>query len=171
MVFVYGTSGTKEENDWAMAKAKYDAEMWYYRANGSVDIIADINFKPAHYPDRGIIVYGNANTNCAWTELLSECPIQVRKGSIMFGSKEITGDNYGAYLMYPRRDSKVASVAAIAGTGMRGMHAADANQYFAGGSGFPDYLIFSSEMMRDGIKGILQAGFFDNNWKLTKAVY
>ena len=43
MVFVYGTSGTKEENDWSYNKARYDAETWYYRGNGAVDMIADKN--------------------------------------------------------------------------------------------------------------------------------
>jgi hypothetical protein len=44
MMFVYGTKGTKEENAWAYAKARYDAEVWWYRGNGAVDVIADTDF-------------------------------------------------------------------------------------------------------------------------------
>ena len=47
------------------------------------------------------------------------------------------------------------------------MNAANANQYFAGGSGFPDYMIFRMNMLQDGVNGIEMAGFFDNEWKLT----
>ena len=166
MVFVYGTTGTKEENEWSMAKARYDAEMWYYRANGSVDMKADKNFNPSDFPDRGVIIYGNANTNSAWSKLLSDCPVQVNRGRMSYGKEQIMGDNLGAYIVYPRKDSKVASVAAIAGTGLPGMHAADANQYFTGGSGFPDFIIFSSDMLKEGIKGIKYAGFYNNNWEL-----
>ena len=166
MVFVYGTTGTREENEWSMAKARYDAEMWYYRANGSVDMITDKNFTPADYPDRGVIIYGSASTNSAWSKLLSDCPVQVYRGIISYGKEQITGDNHGVYLVYPRKDSNVASVAAIAGTGLPGMHAADANQYFTGGSGFPDFMIFSSDMLKNGVAGIKYAGFFNNNWKL-----
>jgi poly(3-hydroxybutyrate) depolymerase len=167
MVFVYGTTGTKDENEWSLAKARYDAETWYIRANGAVDIIADRNFSPSDFPDRGIIIYGNSTTNAAWKLVLAECPIQVSRGSILVGSERISGSNYGAYIMYPRKDSKTASVSAISGTGPEGMHAAGANQYFAGGSGFPDYMIFSSGMLEKGVEGVVRAGYYGNNWDLT----
>jgi hypothetical protein len=64
------------------------------------------------------------------------------------------------------KNSPVTSVGVVAGTGIEGMQAANANQYFAGGSGFPDFMIFRLDMLRDGSKGIVTAGFFDNNWKL-----
>lgn len=166
MVFVYGTIGNAQENAWSLAKARFDAETWYYRGNGAVDIVSDEEFNTAQYPDRGIIIYGNSSTNSAWGKMLSKCPIQVTRGSIKFGDKELKGDNLGAYLMYPRSDSKTASVAAITGTGLSGMHAADANQYFSGGSGFPDYMIFSDKLLKEGVKGVVHAGFYNNNWDL-----
>ncbi|HNQ38161.1 MAG TPA: alpha/beta hydrolase-fold protein [Prolixibacteraceae bacterium] len=166
MVFVYGTSGTREENAWAEAKARFDAETWYYRGNGSVDIVADRDFKPADYSDRGIILFGNAVTNSAWAPLLGSCPIQVTRGSLTMGGKTYSGDHLGAYLMYPRPGSDTLTVGAITGTGLPGMRAAYANQYFTGGSGFPDFMIFTTGMVRDGVSGILEAGFFDNHWKL-----
>ena len=166
MVFVFGTTGSTEENAWSLARAKYDAEMWYYRANGAVDIVADKVFKPEDYPDRGIIIYGNASTNTAWNKMLAECPIQVTRGNVRIGSENFTGDNYGAYLMYPRRDSKIASVAAVTGSGLPGMHAAEANQYLTGGSGFPDYLIFTPDMPKKGIDGVLRTGYYTNDWQI-----
>ncbi len=166
MVFVYGTTGNAQENAWSLAKARFDAETWYYRGNGAVDIVSDKEFSPANYPDRGIIIYGNSSTNSAWNKMLAKCPIQVSRGSIKIGGKELKGENLGAYVMYPRSDSKTASVAAITGTGPAGMHAADANQYFSGGSGFPDYMIFTDELLKSGVKGVLNAGFYNNNWEL-----
>src|SRR5207244_9792421 len=52
MVFVYGTKGSAEENAWAYAKARYDAETFWYRGNGAVDVIADKDFGPERFPDR-----------------------------------------------------------------------------------------------------------------------
>jgi len=166
MVFIVGTTGNEAENLWSSNKARYDAETWYYRGNGAVDIIADKDFDPIKYPDRGIIIYGNATTNSAWKNLLSKCPIQVQRGSITYGTKLLTGNDLGAYLIWPRPDSRNALVAAISGTGLTGMYGAYSNQYFAGGSGFPDYLIFSADMLKDGVKGIKYAGFYDNDWHL-----
>jgi hypothetical protein len=54
----------------------------------------------------------------------------------------------------------------IAGTGLPGMKAALPNQYFAGGSGFPDFMIFCVDMLKGGTDGVKAAGFFTNNWQL-----
>ncbi len=65
------------------------------------------------------------------------------------------------------KNSPLNSVGVIAGTGINGMKAANANQYFAGASGFPDFMIFKLGMLKYGGTEIKMAGYFDNNWKLT----
>ena len=169
MVYVYGTAGSKEENEWSYNKARYDAETWYYRGNGAVDIIADHQFSLSKYKDRGIILIGNKTTNKAWELLLDDCPIQVERNKVTAGNKAWAGDDLGAYLVWPIKNSSIASVAVISGTGLKGMKAADANQYFAGASGFPDFMIFSLDMLRSGIGGVKMAGFFDSHWKLSQS--
>lgn len=167
MVFVYGTMGTKEENEWAYNKARYDAETWYYRGNGAVDVISDKEFSLAAYAYRGVVIFGNAVTNSAWNLVLGQCPIQVQKGSMKIGNETLSGDDLGGYFIYPRPDSPLASVAAVTGTGLAGMMATESNQYFTGGSGFPDYFIFSAAMLKEGTKGVKMAGFFDNQWQFS----
>lgn len=166
MVFVYGTSGNNEEDQANYNKARYDAETWYYRGNGAVDMIPDREFDSASYKDRGVILYGNSDTNSAWDNLLKESPIQVNRGEIQFGNQTFEGDDLGAFFLYPRPDSDIASVAVISGTGLKGMKSAVANQYFAGGSGFPDFFMFKSSMLKNGENSVIGAGFFDNNWEL-----
>ena len=166
MIFVYGTIGNKEENEWSYNKAKYDAETWYYRGNGAVDIIADKEFSLAAYKDRGVILYGNKTTNAAWF-LLKDCPIQVERNKISAAHETWQGDDLAAYLVWPIRSSAIASVAVISGTGIKGMNAANANQYFAGASGFPDFMIYKLTMIDLGTDGIKMAGFFDNSWALS----
>jgi predicted esterase len=168
MVFVYGTTGTAAENTWSFNKARYDAETWYYRGNGAVDIIADKQYAPAAYAGRSVILYGNATTNAAWKILLNDCPVQVSRNKITAGNQSWEGDDLGAYFIWPMQQSPVTAVAVVAGSGIKGMHAASANQYFAGGSGFPDFMIFSLEMLQKGVQGIKMAGFFDNDWKLSE---
>ena len=168
MVFVYGTTGTKEENEWSFNKARYDAETWYYRGNGAVDIISDKMFSLDKFKDRGVILFGNKNTNAAWNILLSDCPIQVERNTITAGNKKWTGDDLSAFFDWPIRCSSNASVGVVSGTGLMGMKAAFANQYFAGASGFPDFMIYGSEMLQSGVKGVKMAGFFDNDWKLSE---
>jgi hypothetical protein len=166
MVFVYGTAGTKEENEWSFNKARYDAETWYYRGNGAVDMISDKEFSLEKYKDRGVIIYGNKNTHAAWKTVLSDCPIQVERNKISAGNKVWQGDDLAAYFVWPLHNSGVASVAVISGTGIKGMNAANANQYFAGASGFPDFMIYRLNMLVTGAEKVKMAGFFDNDWQL-----
>lgn len=166
MLFVYGTIGTAQENEWSLNKAKYDAETWYYRGNGSVDIITDVEYIKNKNQDRGVVLFGNKNTNAAWNTLLNDCPIQVSNDKIIVGEKVLEGNDLGAYFVWPIKGSDVASVAVVTGSGIKGMHAAFANQYFAGASGYPDFMIFSLDMLHAGANAIKLAGFFDNEWKI-----
>ena len=165
MVFVYGTRGNVAENAWSYDKAVFDAETWYYRGNGAVDVIPDAAYNPQAYAGRNVILYGNATTNGAWNTLLANCPIRVERNSLSVGRQSWQGDDLGAYFVWPQADDST-SVGVVTGTGIPGMKAAYANQYFAGGSGFPDYMVFRTDMMRTGSGGIVKAGFFDNQWRL-----
>lgn len=167
MVFVYSTQGSKEENEWSLQKARFDAETWYYRGNGAVDIIADTDFSLQKYANRGVILIGNATSNAAWKVLLADCPIQVERNLIRMGNQSWKGGDLATYFVWPIKDSPVASVAVIGGTGLAGMKAASANQYFAGASGFPDFMIFGLDMLQKGSQGVKAAGFFDNTWNVV----
>ena len=168
MIFVYGTSGNREENEWNFNKAKYDAETWYYRGNGSVDIVPDKEYSIEKYPGRNVIIYGNTNSNSAWKILLNDCPITVTRSGIKVGNENFTGDDLGTYFVWPMKNSPANSVGVIAGTGLNGMNAANPNQYFAGASGFPDFMIFRLGMLHSGADKVEMAGFFDNDWRLAR---
>lgn len=166
MLFVYGTIGTAAENAWSREKAIFDAETWYYRGNGAVDMIADKDYSPEKYKGRSVILFGNRSTNSGWNILLNDCPIQVDRNKITAGDKTWTGDQYGAYIVWPIRSTLVTSVAAVTGSGLKGMQAASANQYFAGASGFPDFMIFTLDMLHSGASALKMTGFFDHNWQI-----
>src|SRR5207248_10504013 len=96
-LLVYGTKGTSEENAWAWAKARYDAETWWYRGNGSVDVVADVDVrlhgsKDRHDKDRSIILYGNADTHALWKDLLGDSPVQVKRGQATIGKRVLEGE-------------------------------------------------------------------------------
>ncbi len=167
MLYVYGTGGNRQENRWAIEKARYDAESWYYRGNGAFDIIADHEFDPVAHAGRNVILVGNAKTNKAWDALMDGCPIQVGAGVIQIGEKRYEGNDIGGYFTWKRPESSIHTVGIITGTGLQGMQAATANQYFAGASGFPDYLFFRLGMLEAGPEGIIDAGFYSNEWEIV----
>lgn len=167
MIFIVGTNGTAEANQANLNKANYDAETWYYRGNGAVDIITDKEFSQSKYQGRNIILYGNAENNTAWKKLLNDCPIQVTNAKITAGQRTWNGQDLGAYFIWPQKDNQLL-VGVVTSTGVKGMKIAYANQYFAGGSGFPDFMVFSSDLAKEGSKGIKFTGFYTNEWQLNE---
>jgi hypothetical protein len=101
MIFVYGTHGTSEENAWALAKARFDAETFWYRGNGSVPVIPDTMFDRGDNPDRNVILYGHAEMNSCWPQLLEESPVQVRRGGATIGSREVRGEDLACLFIRP----------------------------------------------------------------------
>lgn len=171
MVFVYSTAGNDKENTWSYNKARFDAETFYYRGNGSIDIIPDSEFTRDAYQDRSVIVYGNAATNSAWDLLLADCPVQVRRGELEMGDRLVKADNLGVYMVRPRRDSAIASVGVISGSGIQGFQAVVPNQYFVAGTGYPDLMVVSPEMYARGSNGIVAAGYFGNDWSVQSGSF
>lgn len=170
MVFVYGTSGNRTENEWNLKKAKYDAEAWYYRGNGAIDIVSDKEYSATKYAGRNVIIYGNANSNSLYKEMLKGCPVSVSRNEVKVGDRIWKGEDLAAYFIWPMSGSAINSVAVVAGTGGKGMSAAEANQYFAGASGFPDLMVFSLDMLKGEGSGVKCAGFYNMDWKLGSEV-
>jgi hypothetical protein len=166
VLFVYGTAGTRAENTWAFNKARYDAETFWYRGNGSVDVIADRDFDAGLEPDRGVVLYGNAETNSAWADLLGNSPVQVRRGSIRIGEKTVDGDDLACLFIRPRPESDIACVGAVSGAGLAGMRLTDRLPYFVSGVAYPDCTVIGPEMLSAGSAGVRVAGFFGLDWSV-----
>jgi poly(3-hydroxybutyrate) depolymerase len=173
MQFVYGTKGTAAENGWALAKARYDAEAFWYRGNGSIDVLPDTKFDPKAEPDRNVILYGNAETNAAWKPLLGDSPLQVRGGVVAVGEREEKGDELAVVFVRPRPGSDRALVGVVGGSGVVGMRLTERLPYFVSGVGYPDWLVFGPEAMAQGSAGVRGAGFFGIDWsvKMGEAVW
>jgi dipeptidyl aminopeptidase/acylaminoacyl peptidase len=167
MLFVYGTHGTPEENAWALAKARFDAESFWYRGNGSVDVIPDTEFTLESTRDRGVILYGHRELNSAWPLLLGHSPIQVGRGEVRVGERRLVGEDLACLFLQPRPDSDVASVAVVAGSGLRGLRLTQRLPYFMAGTGYPDCLVLSPRFLEQGTKGIVTAGFFGPDWSIS----
>ena len=166
VLFVYATKGSTIENEWYYNKAKFDAETFWYRANGTIEVVKDTDFNPKKYADRNVILYGNKSNNAAWNKLLKNSPIQVENNLVAIGAKKLIGSQWGMYFTVPRSDSNVASIGVITATGSNGMKATYANHYLVNGTTFPDVLLFDNTVISNGDKAIKCAGFFGNDWSI-----
>jgi hypothetical protein len=176
MLFVYATQGTPAENAWALAKARYDAESFGYRGNGSIEVIADTAYlaapqradQPGPGParKRNVILYGHAEANAAWSSLLGSSPVQVRRGAIVVGSRTCRGEDLGALFIRPHPQDTTALVGVVAGSGLPGLRLTERLPVFLSGPGFPDCLVIESKMLHKGIDGVRMAGFFGLDWSV-----
>jgi len=165
-VLVFGTHGARDENAWAEAKARYDAETFWYQGNGSLEVIPDSEFAPARFADRNVIIYGHAEMNSAWSALLGGSPVEARRGRLTVGGRSLRGADLGCLFIRPRPDSVIASVGVVAGTGLAGLRLTDNLPYLYPGYGFPDLLVARPNLLVEGIPGIETAGFFGPDWRV-----
>lgn len=168
MLFVVGTQGSEEENAAMLMKARYDAETFWYRGNGSIDIMLDTEFVRTAQSDhdRNVILYGNADTNAAWSLLLERSPVQVRRGVIEFGEKKVEGDDIACIMIRPRLGSDFASVGVIAGTSNKGFAAANRLPVFVSGVAYPDLMIWTTDALTSGTDAIECTGYFGCDWSI-----
>ncbi|HLN26812.1 MAG TPA: prolyl oligopeptidase family serine peptidase [Gemmataceae bacterium] len=165
-LLLVGTHGTPEENAWASAKARFDAETFWYRGNGALEIVTDQSFDPEKTRDRNVVLYGNADTNSAWKTLLAESPVQVHRGRVQCGTHAEEGTDLACAFIRPRPGSDLASVGVVSGTGLNGMRLIDRWPYFMSGVAYPDLVVTSSETLTKGNAGIRFAGFFGPDWSM-----
>jgi predicted esterase len=170
-LFVYGTGGTPEENAWAFGKARYDAETFWYRGNGSVEIVADSAFTPSRYADRTVVLYGNAETNRAWSSLLSDSPVQVRRGRVRVGTRSYEGDDLAAFFIQPRKDSDIASVIVVSSSGPAGMRSAYSVSFFRSFVRYPDCLVTRVDREQAGRSENIVVGFFGLDWSVENGEF
>ncbi len=166
---VYGTRGSPEENAWAQGKARYDAEVFWVRGNGSLDVLADVEFNAAAEPERSVVLYGNAATNGAWPALLAGSPVQVTSGRVQVGERELAGDDLAVLAIYPRpaaAGTNRALVGAVSGTGLAGLRLTERLPYFVSGVAYPDWIVIGPDMLESGAGGVRTAGFFGNDWQI-----
>jgi pimeloyl-ACP methyl ester carboxylesterase len=168
VMFVYGTKGSPGEYAWALQKARFDAETFWYRGNGGIEIVPDSAFDPDRERDRNVVLYGNADSNAAWHALLGDGPVRVSAGLVKVGKRELHGDDLACLFVRPRPGSDCACVGVVAGSGLKGMRTADRLPYFTSGVGYPDLFVLSADSLTKGVAGVRLAGFFGNDWSVEK---
>jgi pimeloyl-ACP methyl ester carboxylesterase len=167
-VFVIGTKGTPEENAWGLAKARFDAEAFWYRGNGSVDVVPDTIFLDSggagEYRDRNVIVYGHSDSNAVWPALLGESPVQVQRGQVRIGRRTLTGEGLACLFVRPRPGSDRSVVGVVAGSGLTGLRLTDRLPYFTSGVAYPDCLVADASKLSEDSSAFIAAGYFGGDW-------
>ncbi len=173
-LLVVATHGNEQDNAWSLARARIDAETFWYRGNGSVDVVDDATFvahrSDPELRDRGVILYGDRNTNAAWPVLLGESPVQVEHGKVTIGTRVFAGDDLACLFVRPRLDGQ-GHVGVISGTGKRGLRLTEQLPYFMSGVGYPDCVVVKAVPADQAAKAFLAAGYFGLDWSVDQGEF
>ncbi len=164
-VMVYGTAGSDEVDAWALAKARFDAETWWYRGNGYAKVLRDVDVVAADVAGRNVIVYGPAEHQ-VWAAFAGANPrvpadvtfaareASVREGAeglggwmMLFGASDRLGDARGADL---------PTIAVISGESVAAMRALDRLPIFSSGVMIPTRLRVREDVWTVGASAVLE---------------
>ena len=169
-VLVYGTAGDEVEDAELLARARYDSEVWRYRANGCAavwsdrDVLAPQNLR--RMAGRNLILYGNRDSNLAVQAFVPpECPLVAARGRIALGGQTWEGDDLLALCVYPRVGEETALLGWFADSGPKGSRLGYTLAPFVSGVGCPDFAIFDAAVLAQGDGGVRAAGWFDGHWR------
>jgi hypothetical protein len=81
------------------------------------------------------------------------------------------GDDIAVMFVHPRADCDQGQVGVVAATGTKGMRAAMRTPVFSAGVGIPDLVAFRAAMLTDGATGVIEAGYFGNDWSVDRGTW
>ena len=161
---VHGTGGGEAVARGNWAKARFDAEQFWSMADGAVRIVSDKELAPGMLDGVNVILYGNADTNSAWIDLMPDCPIRVRTGSVQVADQTWEGDDLVAMFMRPLPGDRQGLVVAMGTSGVPACHLAQHLLVTDPAATFPDWMIMNPSTLG---QAPLMLGEFDRSWAMA----
>ena len=90
------------------------------------------------------------------------------RGAVRIGEDVLGRDDLSVLFIRPRPDSDTASVGVIAASGDQGDRLSEQLPLFLAGVGWPDWIVMGPEILNKGTDGVVEAGFFDEDWSLNE---
>ena len=171
---VYGTQGSAEERQWAYNKARFDAETWWYRGNGVLDLVSDAELnRTTKDPEKSLVFYGNLKTNSAIQRHLGAetgvppCPLSSTDDTVKLGRQVLNG-HLG--IIWSCSPGNIARMGVIGGTTLQGSRALDRVPIFLSGAHFPDVYVVEPDMYLKGSKGVRAVASYGFDWTLESGI-
>jgi dienelactone hydrolase len=174
-VLVYGTHGDAEENTWSLARARFDAEQWWYRGNGRAVLVSDDSFLSGLDAGKvagNAILYGGSPLNAAAARLCAGQATRIEKGSVTVGDHHLTGDDLGVLTIgtfSAGSEHGRFTYGLLGGSGKAGMRVTERLPYLSSGVGVPDLCIVHGDLWAKGSQSIEAAGFLDREFSTKHA--
>ncbi len=163
-VFVIGSAGSEEETAAARSVAVYLANVWWWRGNGTVRVIADQDVTPDLIASYNLVLFGNRESNLVLAR--ADLPVRVARGRVDIGAWTRTGGGLATAFVHPAPGALGRLWCVYGGTDAAGIRLAGFGEVFRSGHGLPDFIVWDGEAVLRGFGAARAAGFFDAQWRL-----
>jgi len=167
-LFVYGTLGDEPETNVNLHRARVMAQKWWWRANGTVQILADTSVTREQIRRYNLILFGGPASNRITRRINPDLPLSIADDHIELGDRKISGEDLAVQFLYPNPLNNRKFVVVLGGDSPEGEKLAMTLGTFYSGAGLPDFLIYDRAVKEKGWGGIIAAGFFDERWKVSE---
>ncbi len=167
-LLVYGTSGDSASNEASLHHARLQAFSWWRRANGLAQVLPDTEVTSEQIRDYNLILFGNEETNRIVARIGSRIPVTTRKGRVLLGKRELPAEDLATQVVYPNPLNPKKLVVIYAATSPEAVKFSGFFSTLHSGAGVPDFVVYERSVRRTGWGGVVAAGFFDKNWKLSR---
>jgi hypothetical protein len=169
-LYVYGTSGTSADTEANRRAARQDALDWLTWANGNAEIKADTEVTPTDTEQKNLILYGGPTSNTLVSRIGDRLPIRFEGNTVRVGDRTFMGDDLGLKMIYPNPLNPRRYVLVNAGTTPEVVHWIR-NVGDPLYDPLPDYVIFKKSDMEKDRQDVVEAGYFDREWKIQRAQF
>ena len=162
-----GTASNPKAGAWAEAECKHAIEHWRKQFRGEARVKKDMEVTDTDFANHNIILFGDPASNKVLTRLADKLPIKWSDKEISFGSEKFTADHHALIAIYPNPLNPNHYVVLNSGFTFREYdYLNNARQI----PKLPDYAVVDVDVPVNARTpgGVVQAGFFDERWKLQK---
>lgn len=170
-VLVYGTIGDSSSTENYLEQARRQSYVWWYRANGFVEILPDTEVTEDISKNHNLIVFGNQRTNLIAQHVCERIPIKVDTCGIKIGNNLLRGEDLCVIHLYPNPLNPEKFILSYSATGKKAEGYMGFFMPLYSGAGLPDFLVYDATVLLYGWGGVIAAGFYDKNWCLDDRLY
>lgn len=169
-ILIYGTQGDSDSAEINLHHARVEAQNWWLRGNGYVEIIPDIEVNSETIHRYNLILFGGPETNAVTAKIMKDLPVSIKNNRLIIDRQEIEKDDVAFQMVYPNPLNPEKYVVIKGGTSPKGEELAGLFNVIYSGSGLPDFIVYDETVKEKGWAAIIAAGFFDLNWKFDNSL-
>jgi len=169
-ILVYGTRGDSSSTEINLHHARVEAQNWWWRGNGYVEIIPDIEVNTETIRRHNLILFGGPETNAITAKVIKNLPLSIKNDRLVINDQEIEKDDVAFQMIYPNPLNPEKYVVVKGGTSPKSDELAGLFNVIYSGSGLPDFIVYDETVKEKGWGAAIAEGFFDLNWKFDKSL-